>query len=82
MQQGYNLFKVWFAEAPESGVATDYGVWSTACAWAQYDAAACACPLGPELTLDDANFVRRTLSTTMREYLTPLRRVCAQEAAP
>ncbi len=56
-QQGYNLFKVWFAEAPESGVSTDYGVWRTACAWAQYAPPGVRVPLGPELTLEDGNFV-------------------------
>jgi hypothetical protein len=35
IRQGYNLFKVFFAESPESGVATDYGVWRTACAWSR-----------------------------------------------
>jgi hypothetical protein len=57
VQQGYNLFKVWFAEAPESGVSTDYGVWRTACAWAQYAPPSVRVPLGPELTLEDGNFV-------------------------
>ncbi len=57
-QQGYNLFKVWFAEAPESGVATDYGVWKTACAWAQYAPPSLRVPLGPELTLGNADFRR------------------------
>lgn len=49
VQQGYNLFKVWFAEAPESGVATDYGVWKAACFWAQYDAPSVRVPAGPEV---------------------------------
>ena len=35
-QAGYNLFKVWFAEAPESAVSSDYGVWKVACAWAPH----------------------------------------------
>ena len=71
MQQGYNLFKVWFAEAPESGVSTDYGVWKTACAWAQYEPPSLRVPLGPELTLDDADFRRpRDLVNDMSEYLT------------
>ncbi|NVJ16999.1 cell-cell cohesion protein MtsD [Myxococcus sp. AM010] len=58
VKQGYNLFKVWFAEAPESGVSTDYGVWRTACAWAQYAPPSVRVPLGPELTFDDADFRR------------------------
>jgi hypothetical protein len=46
---GFNLFKVYFAESPESGVATDYGVWRTACAWAQYAPPSVRVPAGPEL---------------------------------
>jgi hypothetical protein len=57
-RQGFNLFKVWFAEAPESGVATDYGVWRAACAWAQYAPPSVRVPLGPELSLTDSNFGR------------------------
>jgi hypothetical protein len=48
LTQGYNLFKLWFSEAPESGVATDYGVWKTACFWAQYDPPSVRVPAGPE----------------------------------
>ncbi|QDF02866.1 cell-cell cohesion protein MtsD [Myxococcus xanthus] len=58
VKQGYNLFKVWFAEAPESGVSTDYGVWRTACAWAQYAPPSVRVPVGPELTFEDADFRR------------------------
>ncbi len=61
VRQGYNLFKVWFAEAPESGVSTDYGVWKTACAWAQYDPPSIREPIGPELLLEDRNFRRPDL---------------------
>jgi hypothetical protein len=68
-QQGYNLFKVWFAEAPESGVATDYGVWKTACAWAQYAPPSLRVPLGPELTLENANFRRPDTLNEMSEYM-------------
>jgi hypothetical protein len=56
LQQGFNLFKIWFGEAPQSGVSTDYGVWRTACAWAQYDPPSVRNPLGSELTLVDENF--------------------------
>ncbi len=58
VKQGYNLFKVWFAEAPESGVSTDYGVWRAACAWAQYAPPSVRVPLGPELALQDSDFRR------------------------
>jgi thrombospondin type 3 repeat protein len=68
VQQGFNLFKVWFAEAPESGVATDYGVWQAACAWAQYAPPSVRVPLGPELTLEDGNFVRPDLLNEDSEY--------------
>ncbi|MBJ6761100.1 VWA domain-containing protein [Myxococcaceae bacterium JPH2] len=56
VKQGFNLFKVWFAEAPESGVATDYGVWHTACAWAQYAPPSIRVPLGPELAFESRDF--------------------------
>ncbi len=58
VKQGYNLFKVWFAEAPESGVSTDYGVWRTACAWAQYAPPSVRVPVGPELVFQDGDFRR------------------------
>ncbi len=57
LTQGYNLFKLWFGEAPESGVATDFGVWKTACFWAQYDPPSVRVPAGPEVPpLRNANF--------------------------
>ncbi len=56
-RQGYNLFKLWFGEAPQSGVASDYGVWRTACAWTQYDPPSIRNPPGAELTLTDESFV-------------------------
>jgi hypothetical protein len=57
-KQGHNLYKVWFAEAPESGVSTDYGVWRASCAWAQYAPPSVRVPAGPELALTDADFRR------------------------
>jgi hypothetical protein len=69
VQQGYNLFKVWFAEAPESGVSTDYGVWRAACAWSQYAPPSLRVPLGPELTLADGNFRRPSDLNDASEYL-------------
>ncbi len=57
-RQGFNLFKVWFGEAPESGVATDYGNWKTACAWARYDPPTVRIPAGPATApLTPDNFV-------------------------
>ncbi len=56
LQQGFNKFKLHFAEAPESGVASDYGSWRTACAWAQYDPPSVRVPAGPDLTVNDNNF--------------------------
>ncbi len=50
-RQGFNLFKVWFGEAPESGVATDYGNWKAACAWARYDPPSIRIPAGPATPL-------------------------------
>ena len=69
-RQGYNLFKVWFAEAPESGVSTDYGVWRMACAWAQYDAARHARARGSGLHVDDATFLPPNLLISDPDYLT------------
>ena len=68
-RQGYNLFKVWFAEAPESGVATDFGVWSAACAWAQYDPPHIRVPAGPLLTLADTDFRAPSGLDSQTEYL-------------
>jgi hypothetical protein len=56
VRHGFNHFKVWFAEAPESGVASDYGVWRTACAWAQYAPPSVRDPAGPSLTFKDSDF--------------------------
>jgi hypothetical protein len=68
-QEGYNLFKIYFAEAPESGYASDYGVWRTACAWTQYDPPV-RNPVGPELTFTDSNFVAPFKLTSQAQYLT------------
>jgi von Willebrand factor type A domain/Bacterial TSP3 repeat len=57
LRQGFNLYKLYFGESPESGVATDYGVWRAACAWAQYDPPSIRVPIGPELTFNDGDFV-------------------------
>ncbi len=57
LSQGFNNFKLYFAEAPESGVATDYGIWRTACAWAQYAPPTVRDPAGPSLTLTNSNFM-------------------------
>ncbi|MHB8417923.1 MAG: cell-cell cohesion protein MtsD [Myxococcales bacterium] len=52
---GFNLFKVWFDESPASSIATDYGHWSAACAWAQYSPPSVRVPAGPSLSLNQAN---------------------------
>jgi Bacterial TSP3 repeat len=65
--QGYNLFKVWFGEAPESGVATDYGVWRTACAWAQYDPPIRE-PAGSEITFQNSNFTTPSEMNSEPDY--------------
>lgn len=69
-QSGYNLFKVWFAEAPESAVSSDYGVWKAACAWAQYDQAGIRVPAGPDLQVDDAAFMAPNLLEDEADYRT------------
>lgn len=68
-RQGFNLFKLYFGEAPESGVSTDYGVWKTACAWAQYDAPF-RDPSGPELTFRDSDFRTPSQLVQPQDYLT------------
>lgn len=56
-RQGFNLFKLWFAESPEAGVATDFGTWKAACMWAQYDPPSVRIPTGPEAgPVTNANF--------------------------
>jgi len=55
VREGFNLFKIWVAFSPQSGVATDNGDWKAACAWAQYDKPL-RDPVGPELTFTDSNF--------------------------
>ena len=72
--EGFNLFKVWFDEAPESAVATDYGVWKVACAWAQYAPAlggstGVRVPAGPSLTINDANFYPPSQLAYPSQYL-------------
>jgi len=69
-QAGYNLFKVWFAEAPESAVSSDYGVWKVACAWAQYDPSGIRVPAGPDIQVDDAAFLPPNLLISDPDYLT------------
>lgn len=68
LRQGFNLYKLYFGESPESGVATDYGVWRAACAWAQYDPPSIRDPIGPELTLTDGDFVAPDLINSEAEY--------------
>jgi hypothetical protein len=70
VQQGFNLFKLSFAEAPASGIATDYGVWRSACAWAQYDPPSVRVPSGPDLTLTDKNFVPANQLTLPDQFKT------------
>jgi hypothetical protein len=72
--EGYNLFKVWFAEAPESAVASDYGVWKVACAWAQYAPAlggstGIRVPAGPSLPVNDVNFIAPPRLVLPGDYL-------------
>lgn len=69
LRQGFNLFKVWFGEAPESGVATDYGVWKSACVWAQFDPPSVRVPAGPEAPpLANNNFVAPAQMVDSAQY--------------
>ena len=56
VRQGYNLFKIWFAEAPQSAVTTDYGEWRTTCGWARYDPPI-RIPVEPDLVFSDSDFI-------------------------
>ena len=67
---GYNLFKLYFAEAPESAVSTDYGVWRTACAWAQYVPPSIRVPIGPELLLSQKDFIAPSQMLSDSDYAT------------
>jgi len=69
LRQGYNLFKVWFGQAPESGVATDFGVWRSACAWAEYDPPSVRVPAGPSITLADTDFFNPNVFQKSDDYL-------------
>lgn len=83
LTQGYNLFKVWFAEAPESGVATDYGVWKAACFWAQYDPPSVRVPAGPEIPpLINRNFVAPQNIATPAQYDTTCLGVSPSRGTP
>jgi hypothetical protein len=83
LTQGYNLFKVWFAEAPESGVATDYGVWKAACFWAQYDPPSVRIPQGPEgPPLSDSDFVAPQNISTPAQYDTACLGISPSEGTP
>ena len=50
-QNGYNYISLTFAEAPETGVTRDYGLWKMACAFAQFAPPSLRVPAGPELTI-------------------------------
>jgi hypothetical protein len=69
VRQGYNLFRVLFSEAAESGIATDYGVWKSGCAWARYDPPGIRDPAGPELTINDGNFYSLPTFLTPDDYV-------------
>ena len=53
---GFNLWKIWFEEAPQSILAQDYGVWHTACAWAQYNPPSFRVPAGPVIDMTTKNY--------------------------
>jgi hypothetical protein len=76
--EGWNLFKVWFSETPASGIATDYGVWKVACAWARYIPPDFRRPVGPELVLGQDNFAPPIDLVSLDQY----RRDCVGEGPP
>jgi hypothetical protein len=68
-RQGFNLFKLWFAESPEAGVATDFGTWKAGCMWAQYDPPSVRIPTGPEAgPVTNANFVAPSRLVLSSDY--------------
>ena len=68
LTQGYNLFKVYFAQAPESGIATDYGIWSVGCAWAQYDPPTVRVPAAPDLHFENSDFRQPRMLANPAQY--------------
>jgi hypothetical protein len=56
-QVGFNYISVTFGEAPESGVQRDYGSWRQACVMAQFAPPSVRDPQGPEVVLQDSDFV-------------------------
>jgi len=74
---GYNLYKIFFDEAPQSILDKDYGVWHTACAWGQYSPPGYRVPAGPEIDLTPANWVTPDKLT---QYPIDYRNHCAGQA--
>ncbi len=56
-QVGFNYITVTFGEAPETGVQRDYGNWRQACVMAQFAPPSVRVPQGPEVDLQDSDFV-------------------------
>lgn len=56
-QIGFNYVTVTFGEAPESGVQRDYGAWRQACVVAQFAPPSVRVPQGPEVVLEDSDFI-------------------------
>jgi hypothetical protein len=69
LRGGFNLFKMFFASSPESGVATDNGDWQTACAWAEYNKPV-RVPAGPDVTLAPSDFYNPSELVSRGDYLT------------
>ena len=56
VEEGYNVIKLYFDEAPQSNVADDYGVWKEACVLTQFAPPTLRVPAGPEVDLVDSDF--------------------------
>jgi hypothetical protein len=67
-RDGYNLFKIYFDEAPESALDRDYGVWHAACAWGEYAPPSVRQPAGPGLDLTTANWYSLQNLITSSDY--------------
>ena len=67
---GFNLWKIWFAEAPQSILDQDYGRWQVSCAWAQYQPPSLRTPEGPLLDMTTQSYWTAPFQlVTQNDYL-------------
>jgi hypothetical protein len=56
VQEGFNVIKLWFDQAPQANVTSDYGEWKEACVVTQFAPPTLRVPAGPEVDFTDGNF--------------------------